>query len=168
MADVGIFYGSTTGNTENVARKIHASFDAGKTNLYNIASASQGDATSYKYLILGISTWGQGEMQDDWEEFSSQLENIDLSGKKVALFGLGDQEGYPESFVDAMGTLYSILIGKGAVVVGKWPLAGYSFKVSKAIVDNNFVGLVIDEDNQPELTDDRVREWVESIRSEFS
>jgi flavodoxin I len=165
MKKIGIFYGSSTGNTEVIAEKLKELFgEAAEAG--NIDSASKEDLEKYDYLIFGTSTWGIGDMQDDWEDFIDVLEDVDLSKKKVALFGLGDQINYPESFVDGMGSLYDTIYDR-VDIVGAWPLDSYTFKESAAVKNDKFVGLAIDKENQGELTDDRLKKWVEMLRKAF-
>ncbi len=165
MKTVGIFYGSTSGTTKTAAEKIAKAF--GKdAELHNIREATTSMIASYTNLIFGTSAWGIGDMQDDWEDFVDNLSEIDFTGKKIALFGLGDQEEYPESFVDGLGTLYCRLPEKDGVV-GFWPTEGYKFYFSLAEKDGQFVGLPIDDHQQPELTDKRVKEWVAQLKKEF-
>lgn len=167
MAKIGIFYGSTSGNTKTVAERIQQALGADNADIHDVASASADDLKNYSNLIFGTSTWGAGDLQDDWDTFSSQIEELDLSGKKVALFGLGDQEMYADTFVDGMGILYDTLTRKGCTLVGSWPTAGYSFIKSTAVKGDLFAGLVIDEENQSGLTDERIKKWVAGIRGEF-
>jgi len=167
MIKIGIFYGSTMGNTEIVAQNIQEALGAENADLHNVASASVSDLQKYDHLILGTSTWGEGDLQDDWDIFISQLDKTDLSGKKIALFGLGDQETYPDTFVDGMGTIYEKVIEKGAAVLGFWPTDGYTFDKSAAVRGESFVGLVIDEDNESEKTNDRVKKWIEQLKKEM-
>ncbi len=164
---VGIFYGSSSGATEEVARMIQEALGV-EADLINIAEAKPEDFDRYDKIILGSSTWGDGDLQDDWEDFFDEFKKIDLTGKTVALFGLGDQEEYPDTFVDAMGILYKQALKNGAEIVGSgWPSEEYDFDESTAFVDNAFVGLAIDEDNQENLTSQRVHEWVNRIREFF-
>jgi flavodoxin I len=121
----------------------------------------------YENLILGTSAWGIGDMHRDWEMFIDDLTEVNFEGKKVALFGLGDQKIYPESFADGMGTIYCRLPDK-KVVVGFWPTKGYEFYFSSAEKDGEFVGLAIDDDTQPELTEERVKKWAAILKKEFS
>ncbi len=165
MADIGIFYGSTTGNTQRVAERIQAGFGSEAADLRPIAEASADEVSSYQYLIFGSSTWGVGDLQDDWFDGMGTLGQLNLSGKTAALFGTGDPQGYPDSFVDAIGLLYDKVTALGAVVVGFWPTEGYTYDSSKAERDGQFVGLVIDEDNQSDLTDERINRWVESLKA---
>jgi flavodoxin I len=166
MAKIGIFYGSSTGNTEFVAEKIHKSLGAEDVVVLNVDIAEKEDVEKCDYLILGTSTWGIGDMQDDWEDFIDVLLSIDLSKKKVAFFGLGDQEVYAESFVDGMGHLYEKLKNK-TTMVGEWPAKDYRFDDSIAVKNDNFVGLALDLDNESELTDGRIEKWIQGIKKEF-
>jgi len=165
MAKIGIFYGSSTGNTEIVAEKIKALFgkDA-ETN--NIDSASTKDFGKYDFIILGTSTWGIGDMQDDWEDFVDALEKVNFDKKKVALFGLGDQVNYADSFVDGMGAIHDAIYDR-VDIVGAWPLDGYTFNESAAVKNGKFIGLAIDKENQQDLTDKRLKQWVEFLKKEF-
>jgi flavodoxin I len=163
---IGIFYGSSTGQTEMVAEKLHQLLGEENADLINVDIATGDDLKKYPYLILGTPTWGVGEMQDDWEDFSEILEKTDLKGKKIALFGLGDQDTYPDSFADGVGMLYNKIKDK-SLIVGKWPKAGYLFNESEAVKDNLFVGLIIDQENQAAKTNERLEKWAEMLRKEF-
>lgn len=168
MAKIGIFYGgSPKGSTHKTARVIGDLFGEDQVTLHNVNEATQEDLERYNYLILGTSAWGIGEMHQDWERFIDVLTEAKIGDKKIALFGLGDQVEYPESFVDGMGTVFCRLPHKDNVV-GFWPTKGYSFYFSSAEMDGQFVGLAIDEDSQPELTDERITKWVEQLKSEFT
>jgi flavodoxin I len=163
---IGIFYGSSTGQTELVAEKLQQILGAENADLINVDTASKKDLEKYPFLILGTPTWGIGEMQDDWEDFSEIFAQIDLKGKKIALFGLGDQDTYPDSFADGVGMLYNKIKDK-ATIVGKWPKNGYIFNESEAYRDNAFVGLILDQENQPSKTNERLEKWVELLKKEF-
>ena len=166
MVTIGVFYGSSTGNSEKVAEKLVRAFGAENAISINVEDATEKDLKKFKYLIFGTSTWGIGDMQDDWEEFIQVVEKVGLKNKKVALFGLGDQEVYSDSFADGLGKVYRRLKDK-TKIVGFWPRDGYVFDDSEALVDNKFVGLVLDEDNQSKLTDERVSKWVKNLQKEF-
>lgn len=166
MEPIGIFYGSTYGMTAKVAEKIKKAFGQAKVDVYDLKTASLDEMEKYKNLIFGTSAWGIGEMQDDWENFIDNLSELDFSNRKVAIFGLGDQKEYPESFVDGLGTLYCRLPDKSCVV-GETSTEGYDFYFSLASKDNKFVGLVLDEHNQKKLTDTRIKKWVEQLKKEF-
>jgi len=176
MATVGIFFGSDTGKTRKVAKLIHDTLGSDQVAApVNINKASLADLMAFDSLILGTPTLGDGQMPgldcecqaESWAEFLPELESADLSGKTVALFGLGDQNGYPDAFVDALGELYDVVSGTGANVVGFWPNDGYEFNSSNALDGDEFVGLVIDQDNQAGLTAERVKTWVASIKPEL-
>ena len=164
MKKVGIFYGSTTGVTEEVAGKL-----AGKISGAEVSgiSGNLDKLKDYDIIILGTSTWGFGDLQDDWMSEIDNLGGIDLSGKKVAYFGTGDQAAFGDTFVDGIGLIHDQIKGTGAEVIGKTSMDGYDFGASKGIEDGNFLGLVIDEVNQPDLTDERVEKWVEEIAKAF-
>lgn len=167
MEKIGIFYGSSTGNTEFVAQKIQQELGVENADIIDIAGIDNIKILQYKNIIFGTSTWGLGDLQDDFDEFFSHAENTDFNGKVVALFGLGDQGIYEFSFVNALGILYHKLKNKGCKLVGQWPVEGYFFKKSSAVINNQFVGLAIDEENQSELTDERVKKWVEIIKNQL-
>ncbi|CAG0972399.1 NAD(P)H dehydrogenase (quinone) [Gammaproteobacteria bacterium] len=175
MGKIGIFFGSDTGNTRRVAKSIHKKLGADADAPVNVNKASVDDLLNYNALILGTPTLGDGELPgltsggsaESWEEFLPKLKGKDMSGKVVALFGLGDQEGYGHEFVDALIFIYDVLVENGATVVGAWPTDGYSFEASKAVVDGEFVGLVIDHDNQSDQTDERVDAWLEIVKPEL-
>ena len=122
------------------------------------------ELTKYDLLILGSSTWGLGDLQDDWEVQINNLKKLDLSGKKVAFFGTGDQASYPDTFVDAMGILYDAADETNASLIGAWPVDGYEHTESLAVRNGKFVGLALDEDNQADLTGERITGWVELIK----
>jgi flavodoxin I len=168
MAKVGLFYGgSAKGSTHKVAMLINSALGKSNVDIHNIADVKPKDIEKYQYLILGTSAWGIGDMHRDWEMFIDDLADMNFEGKKLALFGLGDQKLYPESFADGMGTIYCRLPDK-SVVVGSWPLEGYEFYFSSAEKDGKFVGLAIDDDSQPELTEERVKKWADMLKKEFS
>ncbi len=165
METIGIFYGSTSGATKTVAERIQKAFGK-KAELHDIKEANIEMIQGYTNLIFGTSAWGIGDMQDDWEDFIDELNEVDFKGKSVALFGTGDQDEYPESFVDGLGTLYCRLPDK-SVVVGSWPKEGYDYYFSLAEKDDNFVGLVIDEHQQADKTDERIAKWVDKLKKEM-
>lgn len=168
MTKIGLFYGgSAKGSTHKVAALIKDALGKSNVDIHNIADVKPADIDKYEFLILGTSAWGIGDMHRDWEMFIDDLTEINFEGKKVALFGLGDQKLYPESFVDGMGTIYCRLPDKKSVV-GFWPIKGYEFYFSSAEKDGEFVGLAIDDDTQPELTEERVKKWAAILKKEFS
>lgn len=172
MARIGLFFSSSTGNTRRIAKAIKKRFDDDTmAEALNVNKATPELFASYSHLILGTSTLGGGQlpglstdcMGGGWEEFLPQLEGIDFSGKTIALFGLGDQGKYPDEFVDAMGILHEFFKARGAKIVGAWPADEYDFIASKALVNDEFVGLALDQENQKLLTDARVEAWLKLI-----
>lgn len=168
-APIGLFYGSTTGNTEAVAELIAEKIGFDKVHRIDIASDGLDHLSEYQYLILGIPTWDFGELQEDWSDLWQVLDSVGISGKRCALFGLGDQIGYGEWFVDAMGLLHEKMQAQGAEMVGYWPVDGYNFIESKALTEDksHFVGLAVDEDGQRSETDERVSQWCQQVLGEF-
>ncbi|MBB3103921.1 flavodoxin [Azomonas macrocytogenes] len=176
MAKIGVFFGTNTGRTRKVAKMIKKRFDdETMADPVNVNKAAPDDIAKYDFLILATSTLGDGELpglssdceNESWEEFLPQLEGVDFSGKTVALYGLGNQVGYPDDFVSGMKPIYDLVVERGAKVVGSWSTDGYEFKASKAVVDGKFVGLVLDLENQSNLTDERVSAWLKQIAPEF-
>lgn len=164
MAEIKIIYGSTTGCTESAAQTIGAAIGADK--IVNITDASTSDFQA-DLLILGSSTWGIGELQDDWISGIEKLDSIDLTGKKVAVFGTGDQDGFGDSFCDAVGIIAAKAAERGAVIVGKTSASGYRHTASAAANGNEFCGLVLDDNNQSELTASRIEAWVVQLKQEI-
>jgi flavodoxin I len=168
MASVGIFFGSDTGNTEHVAKLIQKELGRQLVDVKDIAKSSKEQIAEFDLLLFGIPTWYYGEAQCDWDDFFPELEEIDFNDKLVAVFGCGDQEDYAEYFLDALGMVRDIAEGNGAIMVGAWPTKGYEFEASKGMHDeDNFIGLGIDEDRQPELTEKRVKQWCKQINEEM-
>ncbi|MFP3014377.1 MAG: flavodoxin FldA [Arsenophonus sp.] len=170
MANIGIFFGSDTGNTENIAKIIQKILGgANIAKIHDIAKSNKDDIEGFNILIFGIPTWYYGEAQCDWNDFFPILKEIDFSNKLVAIFGCGDQEDYAEYFCDAMSSIKDIIETNGAIIVGRWPTKGYYFEASKGLYDkDNFIGLAIDEDRQPELTYERLKTWVKQISEELN
>lgn len=164
----GIFYGSTTGVAEDVAKQIAAAFAPDPAEIKSAAVFSVNATSGYDLLILGSSTWGCGELQEDWEKAIEELGRAELSGKTVALFGIGDGSGWADTFVDALGILYETAVLVGAKVIGKWPVAGYEFSASRAQEGDCFVGLAIDDANQGGQTAGRVQTWVAQLKKELA
>ncbi|MBE9031390.1 flavodoxin FldA [filamentous cyanobacterium LEGE 11480] len=164
---VGLFYGTQTGNTETVAEAIRDQLGEAVVELHDVADASVDDLAEYEYLIIGCPTWNLGDLQADWENLYPDLDDADFSGKTVAYFGCGDQVGYSENFMDAPGMLEEKIAERGGKTVGMWSTAGYEYDESKAVRGDKFVGLAIDEDNQSDLTDDRISAWVSQVRQEM-
>jgi flavodoxin I len=167
MAKIGMFYGTQTGKTEEVAEAIRAKIGESIVDIYNVAEIDLTDFDGYEYLIIGSPTWNIGELQVDWDGLFPELDQVNFQGKTVAYFGTGDQVGYADNFMDAIGILEAKISELGGKTVGQWPTEGYDFSESQAVRSDRFVGLAIDEDNQPELTAGRIDTWVRQIKPEF-
>lgn len=168
---IGLFYGSTTCYTEMAAEKIRGIIGEDLVDIHNVKETPLSLMADYDLLLLGISTWDFGEIQEDWNELWEDIATTPMKGKVVALFGLGDQEGYGEWFLDAMGLLHDELKIAGAEFVGFWPNDdSYEFEASKALTEDQsqFVGLALDEDSQYELSDERIATWIEQVLVEYS
>lgn len=161
MSKIAIVYGSSTGATESVAEKIKALFD--DATLFNADGINVDDLKAYDFLIFGASTTGVGDLQDDWEILLPKIEKLDFSGKKVAIFGLGDSASFSTSFAGGMYVMYKALKDK-VEIVGSVSTDGYTFDESDAVVDGKFVGLALDEDNEYNETDARISAWVEDLK----
>lgn len=167
MKKIGLFWGSDTGMTEEIVPILVDSIGADKVDSINIFNASIEQFDAYETLILGLSTWYDGELQSDWDEFFESFQQIDFTGKTVALFGLGDQEGYAEFFIDGVGIIGTVVQQNGGKIVGKWKTEGYEYEASKAVLEEGwFLGLAIDEDNQPQQTDERLEQWLAQLKEE--
>lgn len=164
-----IWYSSSTGNTETVADYIASA--AGGLNYNDIGDASDDEIAGSESLIVGAPTWHTGADEqrsgtswDDW--LYDTLPNLDMNGKKVAVFGVGDQQSYSDNFCDAAGEIYDLLKAKGCIMYGLTSTDGYDHTASKAIVDGQFCGLMCDEDNQYDLSEDRAKAWVAQLGNE--
>lgn len=171
MAKVGIFFGTDTGNTRRVAKDIATTLGTIADKPVNIRNASVEDLLRYPVLILGTPTYGEGELPglafgtstESWSEFLPKLGGHDFTGKTVAIYGLGNQKSYPDDFISAVYYLHKKFSHCGANVIGAWSTEGYNFKHSKAVVDDNFLGLALDQENQKELSKERLAAWLNSI-----
>ena len=171
MTQIGLFYGTDTGNTERVAKRmkdiLEQKIGAGTIDLLEIYKKKKEDMSKYNLLILGMPTWYDGELQGDWEEFIGEMNAIDFTGKKVAFFGLGDQYGYASYFCDALGVFAEIVEKQGGTIVGFTSVEGFEHDISKAQRGDQFVGLCLDTDNQDELTEQRSQQWINQIVPAF-
>lgn len=162
MKKTVIIYGSTTGTCEDLAGRIAAKL--GVDNVINVTDFNDSVIADNDNLILGTSTWGAGEVQDDWYDGIKVIKGADLSGKTVALFGCGDSESYADTFVGGLAEIYNAAKEVGANIIGAVPTDGYTFDDSEAVVDGKFVGLALDEVNEDNKTDERIDAWVAQIQ----
>lgn len=165
MKKTGIFYGSSTGTCEDLANQIADKMGVAASDVYSADKLSADLVKEYDLLILGTSTWGDGELQDDWYDGIKVLKSADLSFKSIALFGCGDSESYCDTFCDGMGILYEDLKDSGCSFIGnKIGTDGYSFSSSIAVVNGAFVGLALDEVNESDKTAERIDNWTAELK----
>lgn len=175
MQKIGMFFGTETGTTRLVAKKIYKLMGDIADKPINVNRITPEDFLQYDALILGTPSYGVGDipglsagcLERNWEEFLAQLGTPDLSGKRIAMFGLGAQERYSERFASSLIALYKVFEGLGAEMIGDWPIEGYTFEHSASVVDGRFVGLVIDQRTQGMYTDERLKSWVEQIKPQL-
>ena len=164
MKKTVVIYGSTTGSCEDYANRIASKLGA---DVFNVTDVDGGKVEAYDNLLLGTSTWGEGDVQDDWYDGLKTLQGADLNGKTVAIFGCGDAESYSDTFCGGMAEIYNGLADKGVKFVGAVSTDGYTYDDSEAVVDGKFVGLALDEVNEDDKTDERIDAWLDSFKSEL-
>ncbi len=159
-----VIYGSSTGTCQELAEKIAGKLGVEAVNVQSLDADIVKESTN---LILGTSTWGAGEMQDDWYDGIKVLQSSDLAGKTIAIFGCGDCESYGDTFVGGMGELYNGIKDSGATFVGQVATDGYTFDDSDAVIDGEFIGLPLDEVNEDDKTDERIDSWIASFKDKL-
>lgn len=168
MKKIGVFYGSSTGTCEDLANQIADKMGVSQSDVYSADKLTADLVKEYDLLIIGTSTWGDGELQDDWYDGVKVLKAADLSFKSVALFGCGDSESYCDTFCDGMGILYEDLKDSGCSFIdNKVSTDGYSYSSSIAVVDGAFVGLALDEVNESDKTAERIDAWTAELKSKI-
>lgn len=163
MSKIAIVYGTSTGATEGVASKIQKVLGSAETEIFDVARVTVDQLKPFDFLILGASTTGYGDLQDDWDSFLPKFKAMDFSGKKIALFGLGDSSSYSDTFTNGMAVIYEA-IKDNADIVGAVSTEGYTYDDSEAVVDGKFVGLALDEDNEFDQTDARITAWIKDLK----
>ncbi|MCE1197984.1 MAG: flavodoxin [Marinilabiliales bacterium] len=172
MEKTAIFFGPLDGSVHRIARLVASTIGEDKADLIHIASATAADLDNYSRIIFGISTIGRDTWQqkfdnNDWSKFFPIVSAYDFTGKKVAIFGLGDHVTYAYHFVDSMGLLGKTIKHQGGTLFGAVSPEGYTFQDSEAIVEGSFIGLPVDEDFEPELTEGRVNAWIQTLKKDF-
>ena len=162
MKKIGLIYGSSTGNTESVVEKLTHILGTDNLEVKEVSQTNSEEISSFEKLILASSTWGAGDLQSDWEDFETQLNNVNFTGKTVALLGLGDQKRFGDTFCESLSLLHEKT--RDANIVGKTSTKGYDFQESNSVINGEFIGLAIDEDNQDDLTTQRLNAWVNQIK----
>lgn len=168
MNKTAIIYSFNTKKTGKIATQIQEGFNDPAIEMVNAEEITEEIFLSFDQIIMGVPTWFDGELPNYWDEFVPALEDMDLKGKKIALFGLGDQKGYAENFLDGVGIMAGILEAQGATLVGFTSTKGYEFESSKALKNDQFMGLAIDYENQGSMNKERVSGWIEQLKKEFS
>lgn len=166
MKKIGLFYGANTVKTAAIAKKIQEVFGDSKTDLVPVEHAWEKEFEQYDHLIVGTATWFDGELPSYWDEMIPELKSLNLKGKKVAIFGLGDQVNYPDNFVDGIALLAEAFEFAGATIVGLTSPEGYTFAQSRALKEGSLLGLAIDDDSQSDKTDERIKNWVAQLKKE--
>ena len=167
MKKIGIFYGSSTGTTQGIAETIASKLGVPASDVIDVSKMNADMVKEYEVLLLGTSTWGDGELQDDWYDGVKVLKGMDLSDKLVGLFGCGDSESSPDTFCDGMGILYGDLKNSGCRWIGAVPAQEYTYASSISVIDGLFVGLALDEMNESDQTDTRIASWAEILKADL-
>lgn len=161
MSKTIVVYGSSTGTCESIAQTLGEKLGADVIDVANLTAA---DVQGADNLVLGTSTWGAGEMQDDWYDGVKVLKEAGLSGKKVAVFGCGDSSSYSDTFCGGMKDLYDAAKEAGATMVGDdVPTDGYTYDDSDSVVDGHFIGLALDDVNEDDKTESRIEAWIPTL-----
>jgi flavodoxin I len=167
MKKVALIYSYNTQKTVQAAKEIIEVFGPAEIDEINAEEINGKKFLEYNNIIIGVPTWFDGELPNYWDEFVPELETLDLKGKKIAIFGNGDQRDYPENFVDAIGLIAEILEKRGAKIIGETSLEGYKYEKSRAVRNEKFLGLALEFENQSELNTIRIKNWVSSIKKLF-
>ena len=168
MKKIGLFYSFGSKKTAKIAGIVFNSFLGDDVQLIDVDEVKKEKFLEFDNLIVGVPTWFDGELPNYWDELLPALEEIDFSNKRIAIFGLGDQKGYTENFCDAIGIMALFFEERGAVIVGKTAIKGYSFEGSRAVRDGQFLGLPLDQENQARLTNERIEKWAGKLKKEFN
>jgi flavodoxin I len=167
MKKIALIFSFNTNKTSQAARKIGDELGVDQVEFVNAETITEKEFLSYDKLILGVPTWFDGELPNYWDEFVPALEDLNLKGKTFAIFGNGNQKGYPENFVDGVGIMADLLESRGAQIVGMTPVKGYEFENSRALRSDKFAGLALDFENQASQINGKIKEWVKQIKKEF-
>ncbi|MCK9411382.1 MAG: flavodoxin [Prolixibacteraceae bacterium] len=168
MKKIAVVYSFNSTKSAKIASKITACFKNYKIEELNVESCKGEDFLLYDTYILSVPTWFDGELPNYWDEMLPALSKLSLKGKKIAVFGLGDQKNYPENFCDAVGILADFFENLGATIIGFTSPDGYSFEASKALKNNVLKGLLLDQENQSKLSDERILKWTRQLENEIN
>lgn len=166
---IGLVYGSDTGATEEITHAIVQKCEFWEIDVQAVSKIDTSYFEQYDFIILGLSTWYDGDLQSDWEDFFEDFKTVDFTNKIIAIFGLGDQFGYDDYFIDGVGMLAEFVLKNGGRIIGHWPSEDYDFSASKASVDQDtFYGLALDEDNESHASEERIDRWTKQLHTELS
>ena len=169
---VGIYFATTTGKTEDIAERIAGLLGAVETPKDMSDVDDLNELSSHDAIICGIPTWNTGADSERsgtaWDTILDEIGELNLSGKKVAIFGLGDSSTYTENYCDAMEELHRYFQKAGATMVGYVSSSEYTFDESKSIIGESFCGLPLDEDSESDMTDERISQWANQLKNEIS
>lgn len=169
LGKVGFIYGSDTGVTEEITNDLAGKIDAENVEVIEVCNVDEADFTRFDLLIIGLSTWYDGDLQSDWEDYFDTFKTIDFTDQVIAIYGLGDQLGYDDYFVDGIGILAEVILENGGKIIGNWPTDDYDFSESKGLIDDDtFYGLALDEDNESHKTPERLEKWLNQLYEEFN
>ncbi|MBK9291584.1 MAG: flavodoxin domain-containing protein [Bacteroidetes bacterium] len=168
-----ILYWAPGGSVEKAARMLQQVIGTDKAELSDVASFQVERLPEFDNLILGTATigaetWREANDNNKWMEFFEKTRQFDYSKLKVATFALGNQIFYPDHFVDSLGIIRQEIEQLGGKLLGAWPVKGYEFTDSMGYDGDYFFGLALDEDTQPELTEERIRTWVELLAKDMT
>ncbi len=167
MEKTAIIFSFNTVKTSQAAKMIYESFADENIDMVNAEEITGEKFLQYRNLILGVPTWFDGELPNYWDEFVPEIEEMDLRGRRIAIFGPGDQKNYPENFVDGIGILGRLLEERGAELAGLTEASEYSFEKSAALKGDKFMGLPLDFENQASKNRERISRWVEQLKKEL-
>lgn len=167
MKKIGIFYSFRSIKTKQQVHKITKLLGEELVLEVDADHTTGQEVIQFDNLILAVPTWFDGELPNYWDELLPDLEDLSFKGKKVAIFGGGNQKDYPENFVDGIGIMADYLESKGAKIVGYTSTEGYHFESSRAVRGKQFAGLALDIENQAALTNERVEKWITGLIKEF-
>ena len=168
MKKIAVVYSFNSTKSAKIASKIAASFKKYEIEELNVESLKGEEFLLYDNFILSVPTWFDGELPNYWDEILPALGKLTLTGKKIAVFGLGDQKNYPENFCDAVGILADFFENLGATIIGFTSPEGYTFESSKALKNNVLKGLLLDQENQSKLSDERIIKWTRQLENEIN
>ncbi|MBN1144348.1 MAG: flavodoxin [Bacteroidales bacterium] len=166
MKKIGLIYSFNTNKTSQAAKKIGEQLGNAVVHV-NVENITEKEFLKYDNMILGVATWFDGELPNYWDEFVPAIEDMKLKGKTVAIFGNGNQKGYPENFVDGIGILGKLLESRGARLVGFTSAKEYTFESSQALRGDEFCGLALDFENEASKVNGKIKKWAEQLKKEF-